>query len=536
MGVHNLWKLIKPHGKLSIPVDKRLAIDASIWIKQVESIVFKSADVSQNQLITQIFIKRIIKLFYSKIDPIFVFDGSVPRLKLDTIKARNEALKAAEEKRMIKALIEDKKCTICNKKLRICEHGGELRKEVLEKVDKTVYQKIEEHEYDWGEMSSESEDSDCYYNYTVENHEDPFELKNLDSKAKKLKRLIELRKKRKLPMKIDTSSNMNFIKSQLENVKRRNSVNVLVKELNKGDKRILSDCRSFAELRKEEDKDKNYKYSGKDVVIDIQDSKNDKKDDFNKELESYKDFLKQYEFREIENTEKPINKISEEIKAIQNTEEDEKIKKYLDSKYKNYTQTEIEVQKTFNLSNSPVLNILVKLLNLMKINYVVSETEADAKCAALFRDGIVDGIISEDNDLLLYKSTVYKNFFSKNKDITMYSTDEILNKLEINLEQLIVMSLLLGSDYCRGIKNIGPIKALELVKTEEISQLLGKNQIETALYSAIKDIYNNESVKSDLSEVRNEKISRRKLFDFLEEQDLQNIDELTYHLEKLGKL
>ena len=45
---------------------------------------------------------------------------------------------------------------------------------------------------------------------------------------------------------------------------------------------------------------------------------------------------------------------------------------------------------------------LIKLLRAERIPYVVAPYEADAQLAFLEREGIIDGIITEDSDLLVF--------------------------------------------------------------------------------------------------------------------------------------
>ncbi|KAG4066024.1 hypothetical protein HA402_001271 [Bradysia odoriphaga] len=92
MGVTGLWKLIDQAGK-PVPLEtlenKILAIDTSIWLHQV----VKGFQDSKGGTIPYAHIlglfHRLCKLLFYKIKPIFVFDGGVPDLKLETIRKRN---------------------------------------------------------------------------------------------------------------------------------------------------------------------------------------------------------------------------------------------------------------------------------------------------------------------------------------------------------------------------------------------------------------------------------------------------------------
>lgn len=100
MGVHGLWEIVSPTAR---PVrveglrNKRLAVDASIWIYQfLKAVRDKEGNQLKNSHIVG-FLRRICKLLYFGIKPVFVFDGGVPALKKDTIRKRKEKREGNKE-------------------------------------------------------------------------------------------------------------------------------------------------------------------------------------------------------------------------------------------------------------------------------------------------------------------------------------------------------------------------------------------------------------------------------------------------------
>ncbi|RKP29771.1 PIN domain-like protein [Metschnikowia bicuspidata] len=91
MGVKSLWEIIGPAArpvKLEALSRKKLAIDASIWIYQFLKAV---RDKEGNALGTSHivgFFRRICKLLYFGILPLFVFDGGAPALKRKVLQSR----------------------------------------------------------------------------------------------------------------------------------------------------------------------------------------------------------------------------------------------------------------------------------------------------------------------------------------------------------------------------------------------------------------------------------------------------------------
>ena len=88
MGVTDLWTLVQPIGRyISIETlsGKTLAIDMSIWVTHIiKAMRDKDGNMIQNAHISAT-IKRILKLLFNKIKPIFVFDGKPPDLKSATL-------------------------------------------------------------------------------------------------------------------------------------------------------------------------------------------------------------------------------------------------------------------------------------------------------------------------------------------------------------------------------------------------------------------------------------------------------------------
>ncbi|KAK9453047.1 hypothetical protein V1511DRAFT_506372 [Dipodascopsis uninucleata] len=100
MGVNGLWKIT---GSVARPVKleslhgKRLAVDASIWIYHfLKAVRDKEGNALPNSHIVGFF-RRICKLLFHGILPVFVFDGDAPLIKKQTIANRNQRRRDREE-------------------------------------------------------------------------------------------------------------------------------------------------------------------------------------------------------------------------------------------------------------------------------------------------------------------------------------------------------------------------------------------------------------------------------------------------------
>jgi DNA excision repair protein ERCC-5 len=91
MGVNGLWTVVQPCARptnLATLNRKRLAVDASIWIYQfLKAVRDKEGNALRNSHVVGFF-RRICKLLWFGIQPVFVFDGGAPALKRATLQGR----------------------------------------------------------------------------------------------------------------------------------------------------------------------------------------------------------------------------------------------------------------------------------------------------------------------------------------------------------------------------------------------------------------------------------------------------------------
>lgn len=100
MGVNSLWDILGPTARpvrLEALSRKRMAVDASIWIYQFLKAVRDQEGNTLPQSHIVGFFRRICKLLYFGILPIFVFDGGAPALKRETINKRRERREGQRE-------------------------------------------------------------------------------------------------------------------------------------------------------------------------------------------------------------------------------------------------------------------------------------------------------------------------------------------------------------------------------------------------------------------------------------------------------
>eukprot|EP00884_Botryococcus_braunii_P002641 jgi/Botrbrau1/12378/Bobra.0084s0003.2 len=105
-----------------------------------------------------------------------------------------------------------------------------------------------------------------------------------------------------------------------------------------------------------------------------------------------------------------------------------------------------------------------ELLQMFGIPYIIAPMEAEAQCAWLDAQGLVHGVVTDDNDVFLFGAKhVYRNIFSDRKYVEEYRFSDMETELGLDQVGLIQLALLLGSDYTEGIHGIGIVNAVEVV-------------------------------------------------------------------------
>jgi flap endonuclease-1 len=121
-----------------------------------------------------------------------------------------------------------------------------------------------------------------------------------------------------------------------------------------------------------------------------------------------------------------------------------------------------------------------QLLDFMGIPYLQAPSEGEAQCSFMTKKGDVFATGSQDHDALLFGSPrLVKNLSIAgrkkvpNKEVyidlkpELIELKEVLESLGINQKQLIIMGILIGTDYNDGVKGFGPKRSLEIVKEEK---------------------------------------------------------------------
>jgi len=138
-----------------------------------------------------------------------------------------------------------------------------------------------------------------------------------------------------------------------------------------------------------------------------------------------------------------------------------------------------------------------QLLGVMGIPWVQAPSEGEAMCSHLCKKNIAYATGSQDMDSMLFGSPrLIRNLsISGRRKVPkkeeyieikpeLIDLEEVLSSLGITREQLIIMGMLIGTDYNPGVEKVGPKTALKLVKEHKTF----KNILEKVEWQAETDI------------------------------------------------
>lgn len=133
------------------------------------------------------------------------------------------------------------------------------------------------------------------------------------------------------------------------------------------------------------------------------------------------------------------------------------------------------------------------ICKLYGIPYVQSQGEADVDCAQLYIDGVVDYVISNDCDIIVFGAgKLIRNFSAKkNAKYEMINMETFSNETGWDQTKLAHLAILLGTDYNDGIHGIGPKKGVKMLNNMDIYDILEKycNHEEQSMLMSIVDYY-----------------------------------------------
>ena len=197
-----------------------------------------------------------------------------------------------------------------------------------------------------------------------------------------------------------------------------------------------------------------------------------------------------------------------------------------------------------------------ELLKAMGIAVVQAPSEGEAEAAYLCKTKKeVYAAVSQDYDSLLFgaprlvrnltlarRRKTFSGYVEVNPELI--ELEKVLNSLEINLDQLICLGILVGTDYNpKGVPGIGPKKAVQLVQKHKQPVLIFK-EVEERIHSLpeedqfdwkeIFELFHKHDVKDE--DFKFPKLDEKKIKEILVERHDFSEDRVDKQIEKLQKI
>jgi flap endonuclease-1 len=105
---------------------------------------------------------------------------------------------------------------------------------------------------------------------------------------------------------------------------------------------------------------------------------------------------------------------------------------------------------------------------------VDAPSEAEAQCAYMCRDGLVDAVVTEDGDALTFgaKKVIF-GYKSNARTVNIITLADVLQGMQLTMSSFVDMCILLGCDYGPHIPNVGPKKVVPWIcKLHTIEQVM----------------------------------------------------------------
>jgi len=192
-----------------------------------------------------------------------------------------------------------------------------------------------------------------------------------------------------------------------------------------------------------------------------------------------------------------------------------------------------------------------ELISAFGFPVVCAPSEGEAQAGRLCNEGKVFAACSQDFDSLLFgtkylirnlsvstKRKVPGSSVYRSVPIEFYSLDKILKKLNISLDELIIIAILCGTDFNPGgIKGIGPKKALKMVRDykdrwDEIFKILDWHSYFNHTWVEVFNVFKQmktENVEINFNTINKDKIREvlmKKDFDLMIDRSLNGIKNL----------
>ena len=201
--------------------------------------------------------------------------------------------------------------------------------------------------------------------------------------------------------------------------------------------------------------------------------------------------------------------LKSETQAKRREIRDEAEKIYKDALAKGDTEKARKFAMRSSKLSPEIIESSKKLLTLMGIPYIDAKGEGEAQAAYLVQNGDAYAVASQDYDCLLFGAKRVVG------NLEYYQLNKVLKELNVTREELVDMGILIGTDFCDGLKGVGAKTALKLAHKGQLKEKIAELQKQSSHdLDEVREIFLNHNVNTDYK-IKWEKPNKDKIIEFL---------------------
>lgn len=161
-----------------------------------------------------------------------------------------------------------------------------------------------------------------------------------------------------------------------------------------------------------------------------------------------------------------------------------------------------KLQKNLISIASGDFDLLKEMFDLMSVSYYLADSEAEGTCSLMNRKGLVDGVLTEDTDVMAYGTPVmFYGLNMKDHTVCVLRLSDVLKSLNISFNQLQDFCIMCGTDYNTNIDRVGPSKSFDLIHTNgSLEKLTEKMNTNVLNYERVRELFDCDKYELQITE------------------------------------
>lgn len=149
-------------------------------------------------------------------------------------------------------------------------------------------------------------------------------------------------------------------------------------------------------------------------------------------------------------------------------EKEEKLARIAELSSKNdkesLAELEILKKRIITFSDETYTDI-INICNLLSVQSFRAKFEADSLCLSLYKNNMIDAILSEDNDILMGGCEKVLSKFNYSNELEETTLSTALESLSLTYEEFVEVCILTGTDYTKEtLAGMGPVTSYNSIK------------------------------------------------------------------------